>query len=238
MPRCAGVVLHHGLLGIPFAQEVVDAIGAMGLPCRRTRVHPTGSIARRAGQLARLLRHESGPIMLVAHSMGGLDARYAITHLGLWRKVAALVTVSTPHHGSSVADVGLQREGRVLMPLMHALAVDADGFTDVTTRACSRFNAEVPDVPSVRYFSVACQARWWQMLPTHWWPHRLLLGREGPNDSLVSVASATWGRLLATWPVDHIAAVGARGGAANLGRMYRGVIASALAGLRDLHPAV
>lgn len=40
--------------------------------------------------------------------MGSLDTRYAITHRRLWDKVAALVTISTPHKGISIADVAVR----------------------------------------------------------------------------------------------------------------------------------
>ena len=42
---------------------------------------------------------------IIAHSMGGLDARHAIAHVpGLAGRVATLVTIGTPHRGSPVAD--------------------------------------------------------------------------------------------------------------------------------------
>ena len=37
---------------------------------------------------------------LIAHSKGGLDARYLISRLGMAEQVASLTTLSTPHHGS------------------------------------------------------------------------------------------------------------------------------------------
>ena len=36
--------------------------------------------------------------------MGGLDARYMIGQLGMADRVAALLTVTTPHRGSPYAD--------------------------------------------------------------------------------------------------------------------------------------
>lgn len=43
-------------------------------------------------------------VNIIAHSKGGLDCRYAITHLGLDRYVASLTTVNTPHRGCEFAD--------------------------------------------------------------------------------------------------------------------------------------
>ena len=45
---------------------------------------------------------------LVVHSMGGLDARELISVLGYGDRIASVTTISSPHRGSGVADVGLQ----------------------------------------------------------------------------------------------------------------------------------
>jgi len=36
-------------------------------------------------------------VHLFAHSMGGLDARHMITHLGMANRVRTLTTIGTPH---------------------------------------------------------------------------------------------------------------------------------------------
>ncbi len=43
-------------------------------------------------------------INIIAHSKGGLDARYLITKLHMENKVASLTTISTPHRGSEFSD--------------------------------------------------------------------------------------------------------------------------------------
>lgn len=46
-------------------------------------------------------------ITIVGHSMGGLVARSALAHGGAWlRKVDALVTLGTPHHGAPLERIG------------------------------------------------------------------------------------------------------------------------------------
>ena len=37
---------------------------------------------------------------LIAHSKGGLDARYLLSSLGMGAYAASLTTIATPHHGS------------------------------------------------------------------------------------------------------------------------------------------
>lgn len=43
-------------------------------------------------------------VNLIAHSKGGLDARYLISALEMQDSVASLTTISTPHHGSKSDD--------------------------------------------------------------------------------------------------------------------------------------
>jgi hypothetical protein len=40
--------------------------------------------------------------------------------------------------------------------------------------------------------------------------NKLIQEIEGPNDGVVSVASATWGQHLETWPCDHLHAINKR----------------------------
>lgn len=42
---------------------------------------------------------------LIAHSKGGLDARYLLSSLGYGDRAASLTTISTPHHGSRTMDL-------------------------------------------------------------------------------------------------------------------------------------
>ena len=67
-----------------------------------------GSIENNADQLkSYILRviEETGceKVNIIAHSKGGLDARYMISELGMSEKVASLTTLCTPHKGSAVA---------------------------------------------------------------------------------------------------------------------------------------
>ena len=45
----------------------------------------------------------SDKINIIAHSKGGLDSKYMISHLDMAEKVASLTTLCTPHKGSPVA---------------------------------------------------------------------------------------------------------------------------------------
>ena len=67
----------------------------------------TGSIASRAKNLDRLLQEKARGrgINFMAHSMGGLDCRYLITHVQPSDYIPlSLTTISTPHRGSPFMD--------------------------------------------------------------------------------------------------------------------------------------
>src|SRR5207245_6473457 len=91
-----------------------------------TKVTPTSVVVLRAAQFReQILRWTGEPVNLIAHSMGGLDARYMITHLGMAEHVRSLTTVSTPHRGTYLVDWFLTNY-RERLPLF--LALEAAGF--------------------------------------------------------------------------------------------------------------
>src|SRR5438132_10757919 len=104
-PRPAGprypVVLAHGFLGFDhlalganrhaYFRGVAAQLEKMGVKVYSPRVPPAAAIATRAERLAELIRAlPDERVNIVAHSMGGLDARYAISRLGLADRVASL----------------------------------------------------------------------------------------------------------------------------------------------------
>ncbi len=85
---------------------------------------PTGSVAEHAERLARCIdeAHPEGPVCVVAHSLGGLVSRYCAQVLG--QRIDALVTIGTPHRGTSLArhwPMRLTRELSPGSPLLHTL---------------------------------------------------------------------------------------------------------------------
>jgi triacylglycerol lipase len=190
-------------------RQIDEAIETAGYPVFASAVHPTAGIEKRARQLRRwmlgILPKLGEPVILIAHSMGGLDARFMITHLGMARHVAALATISTPHRGSPLADWFIQNFSRRWPGLQIAqkLGLEVGAAADLTTEQCARFNRETPDVAGVRYYSVSA-SRPRKLMPAfalH--SHKIIYKAEGPNDGLVSVRSAKWGTYLGNWSADH-----------------------------------
>ncbi len=179
-----------------------------GIEALYPNVEPTGGVAARAEQLRDLIRHWTNePINLVAHSMGGLDARYLISHLGMGDRVASLTTISTPHRGTTVADwFCLNFRQRVpLLLTLEAFGLNVDGFRDCRTGSCQTFNERTPDAAGVRYFSYTASASSSRVSPLLRRAWNILTPAEGPNDGLVSVRSAIWGEVLGNLSVDHFA---------------------------------
>ena len=68
-----------------------------------------GSIEGNAAQLKKTIEavlRQTGAekVNIIAHSKGGLEARYLISTMGMADKVASLTTISTPHNGSVTVD--------------------------------------------------------------------------------------------------------------------------------------
>jgi triacylglycerol lipase len=196
------------------------AIVERGHPLILSRVHPTAGVATRARQLKEVIlrqleilgRPRDERIIVIGHSMGGLDARYMITHLGMADRVAALLTVTTPHRGTSYMDWCVRHIGHRLggFHLLKFLRIDMGSARDLTTEGCRRFNEEVPDHPDVRYFSVSAARPWHRVPAFALHSYKVVYDAEGDNDCLVSVRSSTWGEHLGVWPADHFHTINKR----------------------------
>lgn len=213
----APIVLVHGLLGFDslrlgpwlvthYFQGIPEALSAAGNRVLIASLSPTGGIADRARQLKEFLDRTSPrePVHLIAHSMGGLDSRYLISRLGMAERVLTLTTLGTPHRGTTFADWSLRRLQRLLRPLFDFANLPMQAFVDLTVAQCADFNRQTPNVPQVRYFSVAGDFQLHWLMPEWQLPARLLAAHEGANDGVVSVASATWGEDCAVWDGDHL----------------------------------
>jgi triacylglycerol lipase len=108
---------------------------------------------------------------LIAHSQGGIDARYLMSARGLDRAgaVASLTTLSTPHRGTPLADAFRDTPpamvNAVFAPLQAAFSTDDDNVLGavrvkeavgtMSSEHMRRFNEEHPDPEGVPIFSVA-----------------------------------------------------------------------------------
>lgn len=216
------VVLVHGLfgfdrIGVPGARfdyfrGIAKHLEGLGCRADAVRLPASGSVPDRARALVAAidaLPHDR--IDVIAHSLGGLDARYALTHLGLARRVRSLVTVGTPHRGSPLADLARNGPFGFARRLVGALGLPLEALEWLGTDALATFNAQVLDVPGVRYACVVGGLRDGARIPLALIPAHAYLRRvAGPNDGLVPVASQFWGETLVEIEADHLAQIGWR----------------------------
>jgi triacylglycerol lipase len=213
------LVFCHGMLAMTMLRMQVPEdtnyfahlrrfLAERGVHALYPNVEPTGGVAERAEQLRdQINRWTDGPVNVIAHSMGGLDARFLISRLGLAGRVRSLTTVATPHRGSGLADwFRLHFRQRVpLLLALEAFGVNVNGFRDCQTDACRAFNDHTPDGTGVRYFSFGAAVAPPRITPLLRRGWNILTPLEGDNDGLVSVRSARWGEYLGTLSVDHFA---------------------------------
>lgn len=170
---------------------------------------PFGSIRENAAQIkasAERALGQSGAekLNLIAHSKGGIEARYMITHLEMAERIASLTTVATPHQGICSMD-HVKKRSKVcykgLVAAFNAMLL-ADGrrknsslavYEQMTADYMNIFNQLVPDMEGVYYQSYAVDMKTARSHPAMAPFYLLVKQWEGRNDGLVSAASAKWG---------------------------------------------
>jgi len=168
-----------------------------------------GGVNKRAEQLRQNVRAVLGrpgieKVNIIAHSMGGLDARHMLfndRNKGkIHERVASLTTIGTPHLGTSFADEGISEHGE-LIGVLKRLSLNIEGVQDLTRDACSGFNndAEVKafeddleNHTELRAYTGSTSIE--NVLAILRKPYKIIKEQEGDNDGLVSVTSALWER--------------------------------------------
>lgn len=172
----AGFNVHHTSAG--FAESLTDRAALL-------KAQLEGVLASTGAQ----------KVHIIAHSMGGLDARFAIAKLGMAGRVASLTTIGTPHRGTSFADFKLnERGGNQFIDAVERV-IDLRGFRDLTRDACRLFGDDVRNAEAasgVFYQTYACsEVR--DMVFTFLKPSWDIINKtEGENDGLVSLTSQAW----------------------------------------------
>ena len=175
-----------------------------------------GTIEANAG----IIRQNIGKILeenhckkvnIIAHSKGGLDARYLISGLHMEDSVASLTTVSTPHRGSELLNIlnklpdGIYRFiasgfDRTFKRLGDPCPDCYHASRQLSPEFCQEFNEKYPDSPKVYYQSYASYVK-------HTFGDNLLsipnllmfFAGASRNDGLVTVDSAKWGHFKKTF---------------------------------------
>lgn len=144
-------------------------------------------------------------VNIIAHSKGGLDARYLISGLHMEEKTASLTTISTPHRGSELLNLlnklpdGVYHFIASLIDKSYEKAGDQHpdcyrSSKQLSPSFCLGFNEKYPDAPGVYYQSYASIVKHTFGDPLLWLPNLFMFLAGAPkNDGLVSEESAKWG---------------------------------------------
>ena len=168
-----------------------------------------GSIESNAAQLKQTAEKAlkgtgAKKLNLIAHSKGGLEARYMISGLDMADQIASLSTVATPHRGILSMDEIKSKAGwvyKTLLRLFNMMLLFDGGernwslelYEQLTTDYMRVFNELVLDADAVYYQSYAFDMKNRKSDPAMGLFYSFVRKIEGPNDGLVSVESAKWG---------------------------------------------
>ena len=169
------------------------------------------SVADSGSELAQRIKQivsETGceKVNIIAHSKGGLDCRYAVSHCGADAYTASLTTINTPHRGCRFADYLLEKipegvKNSIAKSYNAALRKAGDdnpdflaAVTDLTDKNCSVLNQTTADMPEIYYQSVGSKLNKATngKFPLNFTYH-IAKHFNGANDGLVSESSFRWG---------------------------------------------
>jgi triacylglycerol lipase len=192
-------------------------------------VSAVNSTELRATQVADKIKQflsstSSNKVNIVAHSQGGLDARYALSKLGIAGSVASLSMLSTPNYGSPLADLVLKDLANPLSKIFLSFAFNSlsgvsntnGGQNNDSTSAMralstaymrDTFNPNTPDASGVLYQSWAGRTGPGtkdRNKSTLTLTQGFVAKQAGDNDGIVSVASARWGEFKGVLDADHL----------------------------------
>ena len=185
--------------GLHYFKGIASYLRAHGFDVYHSSVSFAASVQRRSEDLRDevnkvLSLKNQDKVHILAHSMGGLDARHMIVNHEMAGKVASLTTIGTPHLGTSFADWGLAHEGDEFIKIIGNV-IDLAGFKDLAPGACSAFNEQAREQeasnPVVYRVYAASQTQKLVFTPLQksW---DIINDSEGANDGLVSLTSQLW----------------------------------------------
>lgn len=167
-----------------------------------------GSIKSNAEQIASrfeslLKKYDAEKVNIIAHSKGGLEARYLASSLGYADKIASITTLATPHNGSETVDALMKfpqpiiKAGCKITDLWFKILGDKAPDTygairSFLTSEAALFNEHNPDIESVYYQSYAFVMENARSDMLMWFPNLVVNHFEGENDGLLPPKSVKW----------------------------------------------
>ena len=204
--------------------ETAMILRSHGIQAYAPNIVPYATIEVRAGAwgkvIAKLLKQlPEKKIHIVAHSMAGLDIRYALHRLQFHDNVASLITFCSPHHGSPLADLAMKAPEffqKIFISISNYLG--SKSYPDVHSDArgallqlspehvIHKFNKTCPVTETVPLYSITSSCGVGTSTPigkalkTF---NRYIYDIEGENDGFVSRKSAAFGEVLFHTDLSH-----------------------------------
>lgn len=207
------IVLIHGFLGpeaahlpfrlIPYFRGIARLAWQRGFRTVKPQLPAAGSQVERTQALVRALdRLGPGPLALIGHSQGGIDAVACAARHDPERRIVYVATVATPHRGSVVAENLLS--GRSPLSFVSQRSWSR-ALRDLVPEVSERRLAQMEVRPDVRYASYAGER---EVAEQPFWLRPFGRMHDGPNDGLVTVASALWQGARPPVRADHFELAG------------------------------
>jgi triacylglycerol lipase len=230
------MVFLHGFMGgnrLGNFAGVTKHFQAKGCKVFVAEVSPVNGIEFRgrqfAAQVGKFLQSAGlSKVNIIAHSQGGLDARYAISSLNLGASVASLSMLSTPNLGTPIADFALSNTSdpfsqtlvSALLSMMSSVSNSQNSASNnsqaalkslSTSYLIDTFNPANKDFAGVYYQSWGARSGKGtsdQIKFTLAITQPIITNKAGENDGVVPVSSAKWGEFRGTLEADHLDLVG------------------------------
>lgn len=239
-----GVMAALHPIGLDYMAGQLAWMRRIGVDAAPVRLPTAAPVARNAERIAEAVLAQASPVLIIAHSKGGLEALSALLMPGVALRCRGFLALQSPFHGSPLADAALGRqplrlaadralrlvrlgEGQGLIDLTCALRVpwmEARG-AEITALAAR--------LPMASLGTVVGGGGSWRdrpYLPLVRWMER---AGSGPNDGLVPLASTILpGARHGVSPGGHRALV-----AAGPGRDPIGLLRREIAAMLDCVPA-
>ena len=145
-------------------------------------------------------------VNVIAHSKGGLDTRTAIANTDVYKYIASLTTINTPHYGCEFADYFLNKipvktqntiankYNKIATKLGDINPDFISAIYDLTSTKCKERNEIIKDNPNIYYQSVGSilsHATSGKFPLNFTYP--IVKYFDGKNDGLVGINSFFWG---------------------------------------------
>jgi triacylglycerol esterase/lipase EstA (alpha/beta hydrolase family) len=141
-----------------------------------------------ASKIRDIYNYYGEKIVIVAHSKGGIDTQSALVHYGAFPYVSRVITLSTPHHGSQLADLAYSSWAGWLAGI---LGSKNDATYSLQTGYMSYFRSETDQHSNVNINPIFTfgGTKWGGFGSSLYWGGLYLWG-YGSNDGAVTVNSS------------------------------------------------